>query len=135
MGAAKVVGAMLVRQDASSASAVRRQLAADLDQHGVDADAIDEVALVASELVVNAVRHAGSAGGCEFGVRWTVHPDAVIVVVEDPSTELPVPRTPAAGATSGRGLRIVEALTTDWGYELTPVGKRVWAKIALRAAG
>jgi len=125
---------MLVRHEPSSAAAVRRELATDLDLHGVDPETIDQVTLVASELVGNAVRHAGVDEGAELDVSWTLVNDAVIVAVEDPSGEPPIVRTATPDAQSGRGLRIIEALTAEWGYEPTPRGKRVWAKVTLRLA-
>lgn len=127
------MGAMLVRHEPASASMVRHELATDLDRHGVDGTTIHEVTLVASELVVNALRHARTTERDELRVHWTVGPDGVVVVaVEDPSEEIPVPRKAARDAPSGRGLTIVAALSAGWGYELTPRGKRVWAKVALR---
>lgn len=128
------MGAMLVRHEARSASAVRHELALDLDGHGVDRDGIDAATLVASELVGNAVRHTSACEDDDLDVGWTVHNDTVLISVEDPSTDVPVLRHPALDATSGRGLSIVEALTTDWGFEHTPRGKRVWAKVRVRAS-
>ena len=119
------MGAMLVRHEARSASAVRHELAVDLDGHGVDRDSIDAAMLVASELVGNAVRHTSACEDDDLDVGWTVHDDTVLISVEDPSTDVPVLRYPAPDATSGRGLSIVEALTMDWGFEHTPRGKRV----------
>jgi serine/threonine-protein kinase RsbW len=125
------MGAALVRHSPASASAARRQLAEDLHQHGIDDSVVDEVALVASELIGNAIRHAAPEGA-ELDVNWTVAPEDVLVSVEDSSSELPVARSAAPDAPSGRGLRIVSALAEDWGVEPTPRGKRVWARIGLR---
>jgi anti-sigma regulatory factor (Ser/Thr protein kinase) len=72
---------MLVRHEPASASAVRRELALDLDLHGVAPGAVEDVTLVVSELLGNAVRHAGVAGSDKLGVRWTVEPDTVLVSV------------------------------------------------------
>jgi serine/threonine-protein kinase RsbW len=125
------MGAMLIRHEPTSASAVRREIALDLDLHGVDEDTIDEITLIASELVGNAVRHADLNDKSELDVSWTVDPDEVVVSVEDPSDKTPVRRNAAPDAPNGRGLTIIEALTSDWGYEFTPHGKRVWAKVSL----
>jgi serine/threonine-protein kinase RsbW len=48
--------------------------------------------------------------------------------VFDSSTDHPVPRT-AADDAGGRGLPIIEALSTRWGSRPAPGGKRVWARI------
>lgn len=125
---------MLIRHEPTSASSVRRELALDLDLHGIDEDVIDEVTLVASELIGNAVRHAGLDSSDELDVTWTVRDHEVEVSVEDPSDELPVSRHATPDEENGRGLTIIEALTSNWGYAQTARGKRVWAKIPLRHA-
>jgi anti-sigma regulatory factor (Ser/Thr protein kinase) len=122
---------MLVRHQPLSASAVRHELAHDLNQHGIDCEVIDEVTLVATELVGNAIRHANHADK-DLGVSWEVSSDGVIIAVEDCSTAVPVQRDARPDAASGRGLTIVAALTSQWGYERTDRGKRVWAAVPLR---
>ncbi|MDT4944364.1 MAG: hypothetical protein QOH14_1097, partial [Pseudonocardiales bacterium] len=47
------VGALLVRHEAASAALVRHQIVDDLARQRVASDSIDEVALVATELVGN----------------------------------------------------------------------------------
>jgi anti-sigma regulatory factor (Ser/Thr protein kinase) len=126
------MGAVLVKHSPISASVVRHELATDLDLHGVDQVAIDEASLVASELVGNAVRHAGASEDGELDVSWSVGRDDIVVSVADPSTTLPVAREVAPDAPGGRGLRIIQAIATDWGVEPVPGGKRVWAKIRRR---
>ncbi|MGH8862225.1 MAG: ATP-binding protein [Jatrophihabitantaceae bacterium] len=125
------MGTMLVRHDAASASEVRRELALDLDLHGVDGAVIDEVSLVASELIGNAVRHTRAADDSDLDVTWTVGPDGVLLSVEDPSRELPVVREAPPEATGGRGMRIIDTLAVAWGVEPTQHGKRVWARIPI----
>jgi serine/threonine-protein kinase RsbW len=128
------MGTMLVRREPPSASAVRRELALDLDLHGVDEAAVSVATLVVSELVSNAIRHADVEGVNELDVTWTVSPDEILVSVEDASADVPVRRYAATDAPDGRGLAIVEALTSGWGYECTDYGKRVWANVALAPA-
>ncbi|HZZ97011.1 MAG TPA: ATP-binding protein [Jatrophihabitantaceae bacterium] len=126
------MGAMLVRHEPTSASAVRRELALDLELHGFDDESVDTVTLVASELVGNAIRHAGIADHGELDVGWTVGAGEVYLSVEDPSSELPRRRYVTPDSPGGRGLAIVEALTAEWGVDLTPRGKRVWAKLPVK---
>jgi anti-sigma regulatory factor (Ser/Thr protein kinase) len=128
------MGAMLVRQEPTSASAVRRELAADLELHGIRSDDVDAVTLVVSELVGNAIRHTAATEDAELDISWAVGDQEVYVCVGDPSDELPRRKFPDAESTGGRGLTIVEALSKDWGADPTPSGKRVWARVPVRAA-
>ncbi len=78
---------------------------------------IDDAEMVVTELVANAVRHAGGARRLELTLsRWYLH-----VAVRDGS-----PSPPAPG---GRGLTLVEALAAGWGSTPTPGGKVVWATL------
>jgi anti-sigma regulatory factor (Ser/Thr protein kinase) len=79
--------------------------------------------LVLSELATNAVLHAG----VPFGLRLVYDRGSVRIEVEDPSTV--VPAIAAATTMSGRGLRIVAALSARWGYEVSSNGKVVWAEV------
>jgi anti-sigma regulatory factor (Ser/Thr protein kinase) len=81
--------------------------------------------LITGELVANAVRHAGGTS------TLTVSADrsTVTLTVTDESPVPPAPRPP--DDTGGRGLMIVEAITTSWGYVEHPGdGKTVWARLA-----
>ena len=128
------MGGMLLRHEPTSAAIVRRELALDLSLHGVADESIDEVVLVASELVGNAIRHAGAAADESLDVTWTVGERELVLCVEDASDQPPVIRPAVPSAQSGRGLSIVASLTSAWGYEPVPRGKRVWAKVPLRPA-
>lgn len=93
-----------------------------------DADRIVfDAQLVVSELVTNAMRHGGGA----LQLRLLAHDADLACVVSDYSRTAPVPAAPGVFAEFGRGLTLVEALTTAWGW-LTPMGpnKHVWAVFA-----
>ncbi|MDQ0407493.1 ATP-binding protein [Streptomyces sp. NPDC000349] len=107
-----------------------------LDTWGIPygTDAHDAVALIASELCANAVRH-GHVAGRDFHVLLTFEPAAGTVRVEVTDTRGErLPRLPADapdGADCGRGLLIVEALADRWGCEPRATGgpgKTVWAE-------
>lgn len=126
------MGAMLVRHEPASAAVVRHEIALDLDLHGVDDDVIQDVALVATELVGNAVRHGTTCSDAQsaWTVAWSISPDEIVISVEDPNeAAMPVMRHAAPDAPNGRGLAIVTALASEWGVEPTECGKRVWAKV------
>jgi anti-sigma regulatory factor (Ser/Thr protein kinase) len=92
---------------------------------------VDDAALVASELVTNAVRHGGKHVDLEVDLvpDEPAGPDAtaVRVAVRDGSAVLPRLRAVGDDEEGGRGLAIVAGLAADWGTENTPEGgKRVW---------
>jgi anti-sigma regulatory factor (Ser/Thr protein kinase) len=85
-----------------------------------------DVETVTSELVSNAITHAGApAVGLEL-LRLE-DPGAVVVIVTDPSSLPPVRRAPAGDAEGGRGLLVVEALAARWGWAPHYPGKAVFA--------
>jgi|GEM_PF-2539641 anti-sigma regulatory factor (Ser/Thr protein kinase) len=101
----------------------------------------DQVELVVSELVTNAVKASGELRECgrtdasgEATIRLWVAAEAagVLVLVWDASPELPERQEPQANAEIGRGLLLVDTLSADWGSfvpEAWP-GKVVWALCA-----
>lgn len=123
------MGALAVAHDPTSAAAVRRSIAADLVDARVAPDCIEDVVLVASELVSNAVVHAPKALPAELTVHWELQPDSVVVEVVDDSPDLPRRRVTKETDTRGRGLFIVAALALDWGVRRTSGGKQVWARV------
>ncbi|MQY16227.1 hypothetical protein SRB5_64250 [Streptomyces sp. RB5] len=107
---------------------VRREMVAALERWGLDAVA-DDVALVASELVSNAVRHA-SAREVQVGL-WAT-PETVVVEVVDDAPQPPRYVIAAAEDERGRGLQIVDALASCWGWRRCGSGgKAVWAELAI----
>jgi two-component sensor histidine kinase len=123
------VGALLVRHDPASAAFVRHQLASELGAYDLEPDAIDDVLLVASELVGNAIRHTAASPHGTLDVSWDVDASGVRVCVSDPSAEPPVVRDLSMDEPTGRGLQIVEAVADGWGVERAERGKRVWAHV------
>ncbi|MFI7393157.1 ATP-binding protein [Streptomyces tendae] len=94
----------------------------------LDDELVHTAELVISELVTNAVRHAGP-GQVSLAVRLI---EAVLrVEVCDSSPALPQLGLPDRHSESGRGLFLVAALAERYGAERTPTGKRCWAEIAL----
>ncbi len=91
----------------------------------------DDAALVVSELVTNSVLHAP----CRL-IRVTVTrlaPETIRIGVVDKSPKFPVPCDPEHTATNGRGLAVIGKLTTRWGTDPLPWGKRVWGELDRRA--
>jgi anti-sigma regulatory factor (Ser/Thr protein kinase) len=98
----------------------------------------DDVAVVVSELLTNALRHAPRCGGTR--PRWPIRlgllqcGPSVLCAVADPSDRPPVPKEPGDLAETGRGLDVVGALSDKWGYSTaSKVGKIVWATFSMQA--
>lgn len=89
-------------------------------------EVLDDVKLLVSELVTNAVVHAGS----EVQVAVRLLNDAVRIEVVDrsPATSLR-PTHPTQDAESGRGLLLVETMASAWGVEPLEHGKAVWFEV------
>lgn len=85
-------------------------------------------AIVADELVANAVEHAGTM----ITLQLVRRPRFVHVVVRDGSPRAPeiTVRVPG-GPDHGRGLLLVESFATRWGTMPTLNGKVVWATLAV----
>ena len=90
------------------------------------ADLADDVALVVSELMTNALLHGGGCTG--FDVRAAE--DGVRVEVRDRSRLPPMVGRPSEGSLTGRGVQLVASLAARWGAEPDGEGgKVVWAEL------
>jgi anti-sigma regulatory factor (Ser/Thr protein kinase) len=87
----------------------------------------DDVLLLASELVTNAILHGRSEVTVEVEVRRTT----LRISVFDENSRHPAPVSEDPDALDGRGLALVEALAEQWGVEDRPHGKAVWFDVAL----
>ena len=87
--------------------------------------AIDRLALIASELVTNAVRHANT----EITIELSAEDGAVHLEVFDRGAGKPVFLDSDPQQPGGLGLPIVEALASSWGTRPREGGKGVWAEV------
>ncbi|MBH5337670.1 ATP-binding protein [Streptomyces pactum] len=90
-------------------------------------DLAEDGALIVSELVTNAVRHARRAS-----LRVVIdRPGAtrLRIGVVDFSRARPVLGAPGPRDEDGRGLALVAELAAEWGTDALPWGKRVWAEL------
>ncbi|MFE9650241.1 SpoIIE family protein phosphatase [Streptomyces sp. NPDC006365] len=107
-------------------------------------DIVDDAVVLTSELVTNAVVHAGTSAD----VLCLRTEDGVRIEVADRYPEREIPLQAAAvnmgspDREGGRGLQLCAALAACWGVEYTPTHKQVWFQLDLpdrpvgtRAAG
>ncbi|MFI5040611.1 MAG: ATP-binding protein [Acidimicrobiales bacterium] len=115
---------MLPADDASAGTA-RRFVARSLS--GIEgADVREAAVLLTSELVTNAVRHAG--GECVLVVD--VDAGRVRIEIHDQASQRPILRRLAVTDQRGRGLALVDALARRWGSDpVAGKGKAVWFEL------
>ncbi|MEJ5915487.1 ATP-binding protein [Pseudokineococcus sp. 1T1Z-3] len=94
------------------------------------ASVVETAALLTSELTTNAVLHARG----EVVVRVELESDLVRVEVTDRSSATPSVRVPRLDSPGGRGLVLVEALSSRWGTRMVRGGKGVWFELPLDPA-
>lgn len=104
-------------------------------------DLADAVELIVSELVTNAVkasvddmgrpRYTDDHGLACIHLRLSTDGLATLVEVWDENFRLPEPTEASMDEESGRGLMLVDALTEQWGWDLSHSGrgKIVWALV------
>jgi anti-sigma regulatory factor (Ser/Thr protein kinase) len=113
-----------VRHDHSGPAQARAAVAECASRLGID-DLRDDVVLVVSEMVTNAVRHASPPVGLEIEATE----DDVVIAVRDGSPRRPTPRVADDSAEGGRGMMLVDLLSSDHGVRPQPPGKTVWARV------
>jgi anti-sigma regulatory factor (Ser/Thr protein kinase) len=110
--------------DAENVRAARRFVSETAERWDLGDQAWPLVQIV-SELASNAIIHAGT----EFIVRMSHEDDTTRIEVVDRSVRKARSRRYDLDATTGRGLRLVETLSRDWGVSRESGGKVVWAVV------
>jgi anti-sigma regulatory factor (Ser/Thr protein kinase) len=89
----------------------------------------DDIDLVVSELVTNAVLHART----DLDIEARLVDDAQLEIrVSDGDRALPTTATAAFDERGGAGVSIIEHVAIRWGVERWPGGKTVWCRLPLR---
>jgi anti-sigma regulatory factor (Ser/Thr protein kinase) len=116
-----------VKQAAADA---RRATRLWLGEASLPGNRFDDLLIVVSELVSNAVIHARTR------LRLVIRYDGrhLLTEVFDGDPQLPVPPD-HPGDVGGRGLFLVDRLSHRCGSEAVGVGKRVWAEFAMPSSG
>ncbi|GAA3730617.1 two-component sensor histidine kinase [Spinactinospora alkalitolerans] len=149
--------AVLLPHVPSSVTAARQHLCSDLHDFGVGAPEVDDAALIISELLSNALRHASPLPPPfppdSVRVSWNVVLDTdgadsadgadgassggwiEISVCDGGAETLPRIARPSLSALGGRGLGIVQHLATKWGTEVDDATTTVWAVLEVPESG
>ncbi|HVE62865.1 MAG TPA: SpoIIE family protein phosphatase [Mycobacteriales bacterium] len=117
--------------DETAPSRARQFVRAALEDNGW-VDFLEGALLLATELVTNAVVHAGTA--IAVSVAGDDHELSIRVQDRMPGRMSGSDRLPDDLHEGGRGLFLVDALATSWGTEHTPTGKAVWFRFARAGA-
>ncbi|UTI66113.1 ATP-binding protein [Paraconexibacter antarcticus] len=108
---------------ADSVGVARRWAVATL---GLDGRAAEDVGILVSELVTNSVLHAGLVDDARIVVEvGRAARGGCRIVVCDDGGRFRLKSAAAARRQGGRGLKIVAALSTDWGVDHDGI-TRVW---------
>jgi anti-sigma regulatory factor (Ser/Thr protein kinase) len=90
---------------------------------GVSADTLEAVELMVSELATNCIRHTDSG----FELMITRTGGDIRIEATDGAGGKPEMRSPKPTDPSGRGLRIIDMLSAEWGVDQrAATGKTVW---------
>ncbi len=112
----------------ASVGTARWQLSTEMGAAGIADLAIGDAALVISELLSNSILHARPLPGGRVQVAWVLADGVIEVAVSDGGgVTRPRPAQPSLSALGGRGLAIVEYLSSRWGVYTTDMGTTVWA--------
>jgi anti-sigma regulatory factor (Ser/Thr protein kinase) len=97
---------------------------------GVEGPVTDDASLLVTELVANAVFHAGGSISLRVALA-DGRPPSLRLEVSDGSPSPPVERSYGTGASTGRGLALVAHIARRWGVDRRDGGKTVWAELPL----
>ena len=110
----------------------RRQTQASLTAWQLPPETIETATLLVSELVTNASAASGSeqpaSGPRHVGrisLTLRLHPGRLVIEVSDSNPDPPALTPADTDAESGRGLMLVQALSTEWGHWYPPAGGKV----------
>ena len=113
---------------APEAAGMARQLVRDVLTRAGASHVMDDAMLVMSELATNAVRY----GAEPITAHASVEGHNLILAVQDGrASDLPYPKVLTATEPNGRGMHLVAAMATRWGWDSSVNSKVVWAEISL----
>ena len=104
----------------------RAKLSGELAEWGLPREQVEAVLVVIGELLSNATEH----GRPPVQLNVTMSGDRVHVAVHDTGPEGPQELPLDPQRLRGRGLQLVEAVSSEWGWTRDPTGKTVWTSLS-----
>jgi anti-sigma regulatory factor (Ser/Thr protein kinase) len=122
---------VVLPHEVSAVADARRRLAGYLKRYRVAGNACDDAQLVLSELLSNAIRYAPALPAGEVRVTWWIDKAGIHLEVTDGCGETEPHRVsdPHPESIGGRGLAIVDVLTSDWGVRTAKAWRTVYAVV------
>ncbi|WBP89939.1 ATP-binding protein [Kitasatospora cathayae] len=126
------ISELCLADHSTSVRTARRYVRDQLGSWGYQGDKVDDLVLITSELVTNAVVHACQGQG-EVRLHLQEFTGDCRLEVWDPRFDLPIQgREPRRFREGGRGIELVRELALDFGViTRRGSGKRVWVRILL----
>lgn len=110
----------------AAAPGLAREQVRDFLSGRVAPQVIDDATLVASELTTNALRY----GAEPISLHLTCSPSSIVVAVQDGSPSvLPYPKILTHTEPNGRGMHLISAASSRWGWDRNVSSKVVWAEL------
>lgn len=124
--------ALLLPHTPSSVAVARQHLCHELLSQGMPESTAGDAALVVSELLGNALRHARPLRSGQVRVSWKLGEEQLQIAVSDGgSTTEPRRYRRSLSAPGGRGLEIVEHVASEWGVRYERDATTVWATVVV----
>lgn len=115
---------------APEAAGIARRLVRETLEDAGAAHVMDDALLVMSELATNAVRY----GAEPIRAYADIENGNLVMAVEDGrASDLPYPRVLTATEPNGRGMHLIAAMASRWGWDRSAHSKVVWAEIPLES--
>lgn len=113
---------------APEAAGMARRLVREVLTQAGASHLMDDAMLVMSELATNAVRYGAEPIRAHAGIEG----GRLILAVQDSrASDLPYPKVLTATEPNGRGMHLVAAMASRWGWDRNANSKVVWAEIPL----
>lgn len=124
-------GLELVLSGTDASWAARRAIAA--NGPSLSRTSRDDLELLVTELVTNAVRHGGATSDRPLRLKLRRRAGRIRVEVLDPGSEFVFSRPANGDSQGGWGLVLVDRIATRWGVRPLPSGKCVWFELPVEA--